>query len=139
MASFYLGNNCWIALVEEAVGHPDKADAILTSAGTFVDCYRFRADILDSRGDWPGAQKAYADAVALAPAVRERPLRDNLSLLLCYRVARLSEFFPVRRVLQRLVVLGEHLFRVALLHEHIAPGFQRISPVTSTLISVLEL
>jgi tetratricopeptide (TPR) repeat protein len=32
-----------------------------------VDCYRFRADILDGRGDWPGAQKAYAEAVALAP------------------------------------------------------------------------
>jgi tetratricopeptide (TPR) repeat protein len=33
----------------------------------YVDCYRFRADILDGRGDWPGAQKAYANAVALAP------------------------------------------------------------------------
>ena len=32
-----------------------------------MDCYRFRADILDGRGDWPGAQKAYAEAVALAP------------------------------------------------------------------------
>jgi tetratricopeptide (TPR) repeat protein len=61
------GYNCWIAPAEEAAGHPDKADAILNSAGTFVDCYRFRADILDGRGDWPGAQKAYAEAVALAP------------------------------------------------------------------------
>ena len=40
---------------------------MLKTAGTFVDCYRFRADILDGRGDWVGAQKAYADAVALAP------------------------------------------------------------------------
>ena len=32
-----------------------------------MDCYRFRADIFDGRGDWPGAQKAYAEAVALAP------------------------------------------------------------------------
>ncbi len=61
------GYNCWAAPVEEAAGHPDKADAVLKTAGTFHDCYRFRADILDSRGDWPGAQKAYADAVALAP------------------------------------------------------------------------
>ena len=61
------GYNCWIAPAEEAAGHPDKADALLKTAGTFVDCYRFRADILDGRGDWPGAQKAYADAVALAP------------------------------------------------------------------------
>ncbi len=61
------GYNCWIALAEEAAGHPDKADALLKTAGTFVDCYRFRGDILDGRGDWPDAQKAYADAVALAP------------------------------------------------------------------------
>ena len=52
------GYNCWVAPVEEAAGHPDKADAVLKTAGTFHDCYRFRADILDSRGDWPGAQKA---------------------------------------------------------------------------------
>ena len=61
------GYNCWIAPAEEAAGHPDKADAVLNSAGTFVDCYRFRADILEGRSDWPGAQKAYAQAVALAP------------------------------------------------------------------------
>jgi tetratricopeptide (TPR) repeat protein len=60
-------NNCWIAPVEEAARHPDKADAFLKAAGTFVDCYRFRADILDGRSNWTGAQKAYAEAVALAP------------------------------------------------------------------------
>ncbi|HEX2791584.1 MAG TPA: tetratricopeptide repeat protein [Steroidobacteraceae bacterium] len=67
VASNYPGYNCWIAPAEEAAGHPDKADALLKGAGTFVDCYRFRADILDGRGDWAAAQKAYADAVALAP------------------------------------------------------------------------
>jgi tetratricopeptide (TPR) repeat protein len=61
------GYQCWIAPAEEAAGHPDKADALLKSAGTFVDCYRFRADVIDGRGNWPGAQKAYAEAVALAP------------------------------------------------------------------------
>jgi tetratricopeptide (TPR) repeat protein len=61
------GYNCWIAPAEETAGHSDKADAVLKTAGAFVDCYRFRADILGGRGDWPGAQKAYADAVALAP------------------------------------------------------------------------
>jgi tetratricopeptide (TPR) repeat protein len=61
------GYNCWIAPAEEAAGHPDKADALLKTAGSFVDCYRFRADILNGRGDWVGAQKAYAVAVALAP------------------------------------------------------------------------
>jgi tetratricopeptide (TPR) repeat protein len=67
VASNNPGYHCWIAPAEEAAGHPDKADALLNAAGTFVDCYRFRADILDGRGDWAGAQKAYADAVALAP------------------------------------------------------------------------
>lgn len=63
----YPGYNCWIAPAEEAAGHPEKADAILKSAGTFVDCYRFRGDLLGGRGDWAGAQQAYAQAVALAP------------------------------------------------------------------------
>ncbi len=60
---------CQIAPIEEAAGHPDKADAILANADTahFTDCQRFRGDILDHRGDWVGAQRAYAAAVALAP------------------------------------------------------------------------
>jgi tetratricopeptide (TPR) repeat protein len=61
------GFNCWGAPAEEAAGRPDKADAILKTGGTFVDCYRFRGDILEHRGDWAAAQKAYAEAVALAP------------------------------------------------------------------------
>jgi tetratricopeptide (TPR) repeat protein len=67
VSSNYPGYYCWIAPAEEAAGHPDRADALLKTAGKFVDCYRFRADILDGRGDWPGAQKAYTEAVALAP------------------------------------------------------------------------
>ena len=63
----YPGYSCWIAAAEEAAGHPDRADAVLESAGSYVDCYRFRGDILDHRADWLGAQKAYAAAVALAP------------------------------------------------------------------------
>ena len=61
------GYACWLAPAEEMAGHPDKADAALKAGGRFVDCWRFKGDILDHRGDWPGAQKAYADAVALAP------------------------------------------------------------------------
>ena len=63
----YAGFNCWIAPAEEAAGHPDKADAALTAGGRYVDCFRFRGDILDHRGDWPGAQRAYAQSVAIAP------------------------------------------------------------------------
>jgi tetratricopeptide (TPR) repeat protein len=62
-------SSCQVALIEETAGHPDKADAILANpdAAHFVDCQRFRGDILDHRGDWAGAQQAYAAAVALAP------------------------------------------------------------------------
>jgi tetratricopeptide (TPR) repeat protein len=66
VSSNYPGYDCWIAPVEEAAGHRDRADAVLNAAGAFVDCYRFRGDILNGRGDWSGAQKAYANAVALA-------------------------------------------------------------------------
>ncbi len=66
---------CWIAPIEEEAGHPDLADAAMHEradeaarrGGHFVDCERFRGDILDHRGDWAGAQQAYAQAVALAP------------------------------------------------------------------------
>jgi tetratricopeptide (TPR) repeat protein len=67
LATNFANAKCWIARADEAAGHQDRADAILKTAGPFIDCYRFRADILDGRGDWPGAQKAYADAVALGP------------------------------------------------------------------------
>ena len=63
----YPGYDCWGAPAEEAAGRPDKADQVFATAGRFVDCYRFKADILDHRGDWAGAQKQYAAAVALAP------------------------------------------------------------------------
>jgi tetratricopeptide (TPR) repeat protein len=61
------GAACYAAPAAEAAGRRDRADEILRTAGRFVDCYRFRGDILDNRNDWTGAQKAYAEAVALAP------------------------------------------------------------------------
>jgi tetratricopeptide (TPR) repeat protein len=67
VSSSYPGYNCWIAPAEEAAGHPEKADAVLATGGRFVNCYRFKGDILDHRGDWSGAESAYAAAVALAP------------------------------------------------------------------------
>jgi len=67
VSSNYPGYNCWVGPAEEAAGHAGKADAALEAGGHFVDCYRFRGDILDHRGDWPGAQTAYAAAVEIAP------------------------------------------------------------------------
>ena len=67
VSSNFPGYLCWVAPAEAMAGHPDKADAAIAAGGHFVDCYRFKADILDARGDWPGAQRAYAAAVALAP------------------------------------------------------------------------
>lgn len=67
VSSNYPGYGCWIAPAEALAGHADKADAALKTYGRYVDCYRFRADILDRRGDWSGARQAYAAAIALAP------------------------------------------------------------------------
>jgi tetratricopeptide (TPR) repeat protein len=67
VSSDYPGYRCWVAPAEELAGHPDKADAALKAGGHFVDCARFRGDILDHRGDWTGAQRAYAEAVVIAP------------------------------------------------------------------------
>ena len=67
VSSNFPGYLCWVAPAEALAGHADKADAALKAGGHYVDCARFRGDILDQRGDWAGAQKAYAEAVAMAP------------------------------------------------------------------------
>jgi tetratricopeptide (TPR) repeat protein len=61
---------CYAALTYQTTGQSAKADAALDAVGrlTFVDCYRFRGDLLDLRGDWAGAQAWYAKSVELAPS-----------------------------------------------------------------------
>jgi tetratricopeptide (TPR) repeat protein len=59
--------HCIVAVAEAEAGQPDRADTDLKAGGHFVDCARFRGDILDRRGDWKAAQQAYADAAAIAP------------------------------------------------------------------------
>lgn len=66
---------CWAAPTYQRTGQPAKADAALAApmkavgVSTFVDCYRFRGDVLDLRGDWHGAQVWYAKAVKLGPDI----------------------------------------------------------------------
>ena len=60
---------CVAALTYEKTGQPAKADAALEVKLPFVDCYRFRGDLKDLRGDWAGAQEWYAKAVQLGPSI----------------------------------------------------------------------
>ncbi len=61
---------CYAAVTYEKTGQRAKADAALKPFGnfTFLDCYRFKADVLDLRGDWSGAQQWYTKAVKLGPS-----------------------------------------------------------------------
>lgn len=58
---------CWLAHAEQKAGEFPQAEQTLASAGRYVDCMRFRADLLAERGSWPKAEQAYAAAVNLAP------------------------------------------------------------------------
>jgi tetratricopeptide (TPR) repeat protein len=62
---------CSAAVTYQKTGQPGKADAALNAVGTltFVDCYRFRGDVLDLRGDWAAAQEWYEKAVKLGPSL----------------------------------------------------------------------
>jgi tetratricopeptide (TPR) repeat protein len=69
-SNFLSPPSCWLALAEEWTGAAAaKVDADIARGGTIVDCYRFKADISDHRGNWPLAQQQYAEAVALAPSI----------------------------------------------------------------------
>ncbi|MDB6012238.1 MAG: hypothetical protein JWL65_4488 [Gammaproteobacteria bacterium] len=60
---------CYAAVAEEMMGDSAKADEHIARGGRFVDCYRFKGDISDHRGNWEQAQKDYAMAVSLAPSI----------------------------------------------------------------------
>jgi tetratricopeptide (TPR) repeat protein len=62
---------CYAAVSYQKTGQSAKADAALNivQPPTYVDCYRFRADVLDLRGNWPEAQQWYAKAIKLAPSI----------------------------------------------------------------------
>lgn len=67
--NFYTSTSCYLGLALGLSDQMVKADAAISKGGHFVDCYRFKADIADHRGDWAQAQKDYAAAVALAPSL----------------------------------------------------------------------
>jgi len=66
---------CWAAVAYEKTGQHSKADAALDAPSrvlgisTYLDCYRFRGDILDLRGDWNGAEEWYQKGVGRAPSL----------------------------------------------------------------------
>lgn len=66
VASGFPNGSCWVAHAYQAAGMLDRAEAALKDSGTFVDCYRFRGDTLQAKGDWAAAEQAYQAAVALA-------------------------------------------------------------------------
>jgi tetratricopeptide (TPR) repeat protein len=65
---------CWAAPTYEKTAQPAKSDAALaaplkaTGISTYVDCYRFKGDVLELRGDRAGAEEWYAKAVKLVPS-----------------------------------------------------------------------
>ena len=67
--NFYAQPDCYLGLTLEFSGQSAQADAAIIKGSSFVDCYRFKGDIADHRGDWAQAQKDYAAAVALAPSL----------------------------------------------------------------------
>jgi tetratricopeptide (TPR) repeat protein len=62
---------CFALPVYQAAHQSAKIEAVFTAVGslTFVDCTRFKGDLLDARGDWAEAQEWYAKAVKLAPSL----------------------------------------------------------------------
>ena len=65
------GYDCWWPLAYELAARRADADRALAAAQSepFVDCDRFRGDLLNARGDWAGAVKSYEAGVARAPSL----------------------------------------------------------------------
>ncbi|MGH8321533.1 MAG: tetratricopeptide repeat protein, partial [Gammaproteobacteria bacterium] len=60
---------CYLGLALGLSDQSSQADAAIAKGGHFVDCYRFKGDIADHRGDWAQAQQDYQAAVNLAPSL----------------------------------------------------------------------
>jgi len=69
LPNFVTQSVCYLGLALELAGQSAQADAAMAKGGHLVDCYRFKADIAEHRGDWAQAQKDYQAAVELAPSL----------------------------------------------------------------------
>jgi tetratricopeptide (TPR) repeat protein len=67
--NFFAPPSCLAGWLAEMTGQPAVADADIARGGHFEDCYRFKGDIADHRGNRPQALKDYAQAVALVPSM----------------------------------------------------------------------
>jgi tetratricopeptide (TPR) repeat protein len=63
--------SCWLPIVYEVAGRHADADAAMLAAQrlTNVDCYRYRGDVYDHRGEWAQAEQAFAAGIARAPSL----------------------------------------------------------------------
>jgi tetratricopeptide (TPR) repeat protein len=63
--------SCWLPIVYELAGRRADVDAAIaaTQKLTNVDCYRFRGDVYNHRGDWAQAEQTFAAGVARAPSL----------------------------------------------------------------------
>ncbi|MHB8478288.1 MAG: tetratricopeptide repeat protein [Steroidobacteraceae bacterium] len=79
----YPRQRCWQAIVYEMAGRSADADAAIaaTEKLTNADCYRFRADVYDHRGEWQEAEQTYAAGVARAPSLPQVYLSWGKALL----------------------------------------------------------
>ncbi|MGA9853184.1 MAG: tetratricopeptide repeat protein [Gammaproteobacteria bacterium] len=68
-ANFLTLPACYLGLALEFAGQSVQADTAMAKGGHVVDCYRFKANIADHRGDWAQAQQDYQAAVNLAPSL----------------------------------------------------------------------
>ncbi len=67
----YRRQRCWLPIAYEMAGRREEADAAILATESLnqADCYRFRGDVYDHRGEWDRAQASYAQGLARVPSL----------------------------------------------------------------------